>query len=1082
MDPTETDGVTGTDHVIRDDSHSVDIVVEDDHLYDVPVDDAAEGDGGGNGPAWLSIESLATWAIVLVSCGFVLYSLHPDLIFANTTPTGGDMGAHVWGPRFLRDELLPQFRAAGWTQDWYAGFPAYLFYMVVPSLMIVWVSTSPPMWLVPFLLIGLGLVSWKGIPRIATPWIRRAATTGAVMAAILFVPIPYNIAFKLVAVSGLVTLPFAACMLARSLAAPFPVPPLVALATLPFIYDKGFTILGGNGASTMAGEFAFSISLTFALLYLATLFAGARTGRWRAPGAVLLALTVLCHIIPAIFAVVVTLVVVPFLRRQPAEADLAEVPASDADGGAAPDTGDELALDASPDPYRDMDHSGEESVADPLVAGPSVGTPPVDDLPGPEVPDDTRADSEPWWSESRRGAFAAGLVIVATVGLVLVDRSWLRDTAGHVPGRSGVAGWQFLFPVVASIAAMLFFTGFTPRLARRVKTPVGSIMAIVLTIGVGVGLILRPSNWAMAIALVLLGLVHFVEVDRDAIRWIISVSPVAALVTGFWMLPFLAGSTYMNDMGWEKYTRYWDYLLAVPELESGGMPLRSYVLVAAGLGLVLSVLMKVRLGWFLGLVVVVFAWMFRYFPQYRLWNARLLPFYFLALYMLAGLGGALVIRFVADLFAGSGSGRPVRRTIRWVGAVGALILVLGALLGSFKVLPGGKVELDPDRSEQSVYKWGPLRFPVGIVPDWASWNFSGIERKAAYDEFRGVVDMMDNIGHDVGCGRAFWEFHPELNRFGTTMALMMLPYYTDGCIASMEGLYFEASTTTPFHFLMQSALSSSPSRAQREMPYPAFDLDLGIRQMQMLGVRYYMASSDQAITAAEDDPRLDKLADRTFDTADGTTNRWAIFEVSGIRLVEGMLNTPVVLSDANDHIDGWVYAEDRLEPTEAQAEVGSPGSKTAGPAVNWFMSPARWDVFLASSGPRDWVRTTADEAMDHADPLPAVSVTNLAIEGGRVSFDVDRVGVPVLVRESYFPNWRVSGAEGPYRVTPNFMVVVPTEEHVVLSYGRSVADLAGGAMTVVGLIGLVGLAVLDDRHRRSRVAAAERRGAATDAQ
>ena len=28
---------------------------------------------------------------------------------------------------------------------------------------------------------------------------------------------------------------------------------------------------------------------------------------------------------------------------------------------------------------------------------------------------------------------------------------------------------------------------------------------------------------------------------------------------------------------------------------------------------------------------------------------------------------------------------------------------------------------------------------------------------------------------------------------------------------SMEGLYFEASATTPYHFLLQSELSASPS-------------------------------------------------------------------------------------------------------------------------------------------------------------------------------------------------------------------------------------------------------------------------------
>ena len=47
----------------------------------------------------------------------------------------------------------------------------------------------------------------------------------------------------------------------------------------------------------------------------------------------------------------------------------------------------------------------------------------------------------------------------------------------------------------------------------------------------------------------------------------------------------------------------------------------------------------------------------------------------------------------------------------------------------------------------------------------------------------------------------------------------------------------------------------------------------------------------------------------------------------------------------------------------------------------------------------------------------------------------------MLVKVSYFPNWEVDGAEGPYRIAPNLMVVVPTEQEVRLHYGRSSSDL-----------------------------------------
>jgi hypothetical protein len=59
--------------------------------------------------------------------------------------------------------------------------------------------------------------------------------------------------------------------------------------------------------------------------------------------------------------------------------------------------------------------------------------------------------------------------------------------------------------------------------------------------------------------------------------------------------------------------------------------------------------------------------------------------------------------------------------------------------------------------------------------------------------------------------------------------------------------------------------------------------------------------------------------------------------------------------------------------------------------------------------------------------------------------------VPVLVKVSYFPNWQATGAEGPYRVGPNMMVVVPTSNHVEMTYGRSASDYITILLTLVGI-------------------------------
>src|SRR5204863_6705270 len=125
--------------------------------------------------------------------------------------------------------------------------------------------------------------------------------------------------------------------------------------------------------------------------------------------------------------------------------------------------------------------------------------------------------------------------------------------------------------------------------------------------------------------------------------------------------------------------------------------------------------------------------------------------------------------------------------------------------------------------------------------------------------------------------------------------------------------------------------------------------------------------------------------------------------------------------------------------------------KCDGPAIKWYMDPDTEDLFLATNGPEEWQRMSIDDPDPEVRPVPQAQVTDLRVDTDRISFDVDQVGTPILVKASYFPNWKVDGADGPYRVAPNLMVVVPTEDHVELSYGRQPVEWIGYALTLLGI-------------------------------
>ena len=63
--------------------------------------------------------------------------------------------------------------------------------------------------------------------------------------------------------------------------------------------------------------------------------------------------------------------------------------------------------------------------------------------------------------------------------------------------------------------------------------------------------------------------------------------------------------------------------------------------------------------------------------------------------------------------------------------------------------------------------------------------------------------------------------------------------------------------------------------------------------------------------------------------------------------------------------------------------------------------------------------------------------------------------MPHVVKVSYFPNWKATGADGPWRATPSLMVVVPTGNDVVIEFQDTWAESSGQILTVVGIVGLI---------------------------
>ncbi len=979
--------------------------------------------------------------------GFVVVNLRPGLWFVDNTPTGGDLGAHVWGPAYLRDVLIGEWRLTGWTHDWYAGFPAFTFYMVLPALLVVIVDVGLNIREAVFAYLSVALTA--GIATLAIMRRRGASTsrcwTAALLAATVFgaiklpfsdqlwdralavlllpaiagvavwygwdwfgaqaarnhrssqhfpsqhfpsqhrplrllvtvatpllvllaVPMPYGVALKLVTVAGLVTLPVAVAIMTRLAGVAIEGRILATAASLLFVFDRSFNIYGGNLMSTMAGEFAYALGLTCAVVFIGVMARGMNNGSSQVSAGVLLAITGLLHLFSAFFALG-ALVAFLLVSRWTVRDWHRRVGWTFAAGaiGAALSAWWVLPFWWNRHLLNDMGWGKDQRYLSAL------------------------------WSRSE---FDYNFLInhpplQVFVALALVSCPllfWKRS-------RLGMA-----LAVTAVMVAVAFVALPEGRL-WNVRILPFYYLSVYLLAALGVGEALSSARrWLTRPRLQRLPAIEAVVPAADSESSVLPDAPIVPAVThsavsmGDAESPVVPVADAVNDSA-AASSKADTSTAATNTAETGA---------AAVTGT----------------------------------SPRWMPMM---------LTGAVALLGVA-----------------------AVMVTLGLPLRS---LPGGSSGYD------GIYRWGPFSSSeTNLGTYWVEYNFEGYEDKpptpdgGGSAEYWDLVETMQQVGETHGCGAAFWEYESgRLASYGTPMAPMLLPYWTDRCITSSEGLYFEASATVPYHFLMQSQLSMSPSRAQRDLPYSGLDVIAGVQQLRTMGMRYYMAFSPAAVAEA-------RASDALTEIAATTLGPWVVFKVNDSSTVTPLTRLPVVVAGINESSDAWL-----------EASVGAflAGEDTVG--------------VLTADGPDDWPRLTlpvaseADNDISYSGglgglsgdesghrrqevmrrlawQLPAVVpvneikpviVSNLTRDNHSISFSVDRVGAPVLIRTSYFPNWEASGAEGPYRATPNFMVVVPTDTEVHLSYGRSPVEWFATFVTLFGLA-VIALLALSARSRHQR--------------
>lgn len=541
-------------------------------------------------------------------------------------------------------------------------------------------------------------------------------------------------------------------------------------------------------------------------------------------------------------------------------------------------------------------------------------------------------------------------------------------------------------------------------------------------------------------------------------------------IAAFWALPLLARIGLTSDMAWTPLRR-WEEIF----------PVEMWMLLPVAIpGAVWAIRRTSRAAPMIGatLLPIIYYPLPHLLPQWfpdafgderwKLWNGRLLPYWYFGVAFFAAIAVGAAVMWMSRRL-------PARITRYWV---------TGTVLLAFVVAAG----LVADSTEFPDWAWPVVAVAgfaaawltlllqrqvdtrnfltvtaaavvvlgavagVTFVDGWARWNYEGYEAKEPWPEYQSLMVELDQLPE----GRVMWENNSGLNQYGTPMSPMLIPYWTEGSHKSMEGLYFESSLTTPFHFINHSEMSFKSSNPVPGLRYHSFDMERGLEHMDVYGVDYYVSFTPEAAEKAMGIDEFELLT---------VTEPFHIFRLPATDKVEVLTHQPAVYeSSENSILDSLLGSEERL---------GSDGEPLPGfhdMALDWYEDIDQMHRVVVEDGPEDWPRIDElSQRPDRSLSAPEDAVSDILIEDHRISFTTEAVGVPHVIKVSYFPNWTATGAEGPWRATPSLMVVVPTGNQVVIDFQDTWPEVGGKVLTLLGVVSLIGMGAIAWRRSRAEV-------------
>lgn len=477
------------------------------------------------------------------------------------------------------------------------------------------------------------------------------------------------------------------------------------------------------------------------------------------------------------------------------------------------------------------------------------------------------------------------------------------------------------------------------------------------------------------------------------------------LLTAWWVVPLMARRAWAVDFGAKWDIAFFRQLPPVLHLP---------LLVACVFGLVAALGAKafknrgtcspMRLWMFLHIALL--AWSLAFFYGGTLVsdvfvNCRFWPFIVYSMLMT----GALAFSYAS-------------RTAGMMG-IGMLLALSVCLAFAWKV--GGKEE-------------NPIWSKANHVGFWTEYNFRGVENLREGHVVAEIADRLRGTG-----GRMSQDLHPGNEWLGSSRIFETMPYL---CGKPMiEGGIVNSAIGSLAAYTLQGEVSDNPAGWPLLVKPRKFDPASGLRHLEFMGVRQFVARSRKVQKAFGADAgwRLAK---------EFGGGKWKLFESTlGSASPVRVWNEPLTVCETEDFqgdLLEWMYVPAAVSRPVVLMDRGTPPPPGAEVQVN--------ERYVA------WLAELSRQPPPQAGWLDACSVPCEDFEqrvDGSLRFTTDHIGKPHVVAVSYFPDWRATGAERVYFLTPGYLAVYPTGREVILYHGKGAVLWTAEALTLLGVVVLL---------------------------